>query len=77
MNAIKAIRERLSLTQEDFGKAIGCSQGNVGQIERFEQTLLPERAVTVIDIAKPRGLSLTLDMVYGREPLPAHEKAGA
>lgn len=76
MSRIKEIRERLGLTQEEFGQAIGCTQGNVGHYERG-QVLLPDRAARLIEFASQRGLSLTLDIVYGREPLPADRRKEA
>lgn len=71
MSRIKEIRERLRLTQSELAEGIGCSQGNVGFIERGVQTLTPERAELLIDLAAKQGLTLTLDQVYGRVPLPA------
>lgn len=69
-NRIREIRERLGLTQEQFGQAIGCTQGNVGHYERG-QLLMPDRAGRLIEFAASRGLELTLDQVYGRVALPA------
>jgi putative transcriptional regulator len=71
MSRIREIRERLKLSQADFGKAIGCTQGNVGFYERGEQSMPVERAERLIDVAARDGLHLTLDQVYGRTPLPA------
>lgn len=69
MSRIKEIRERLGLTQEDFAKGIGCTQGNVGHYERG-QTFPPDRAERLIEFASARGLRLSFDHVYGRIPLP-------
>jgi putative transcriptional regulator len=71
MSRIKEIRERLGMTQAEFGDGIGCTQGNVGHYERG-QVLMPDRAERVIELAAKRGLRLTLDQVYGRAPLPAN-----
>lgn len=84
MSTIKAIRELLKLTQTDLGQAIGCSQGNVGFYERG-QDLPVARAERLIEFAATKDLHLTLDQVYGREPLPeggvnetdTEQKAGA
>jgi transcriptional regulator with XRE-family HTH domain len=65
MNRIKEIRQRLGLSQEEFGKGIGCSQGNVGFIERGVQELLPDRARKLIEFARGKGHELTFDQVYG------------
>lgn len=77
MNRIKEIRERLSLTQEQFGKGIGCTQGNVGHLERGNQVLMPDLAGKVIEFSGTHGLPLTLDQVYGRVPIPAGKRASA
>jgi putative transcriptional regulator len=77
MSQIKEIRLRLRLTQEALGEVIGCSQGNVGFYERGDQLLPVDRAEKLIDYAKPKGLRLTLDQIYGRAPLPGAEKARA
>lgn len=70
MENLKAIRARLSLTQKQLGDVIGCTQGNVGFIERGTAPLMPERAVRLIDFAAANGLALTLDQIYDRAPLP-------
>lgn len=75
MSTIKAIRERLGLTQEELGKGIGCTQGNVGHYERGQQILPPDRAGVLIDFASSRGLALTMDQIYGRAMLPAPKVA--
>ena len=76
MTRIKEIRERLGMTQQELAHALGCTQGNVGHYERG-QLFPPDRAKTLIQTAKKRGLSLTLDQVYGLVPLPAMEPATA
>jgi putative transcriptional regulator len=77
MNQIKAIRERLGLTQAKFGAGIGCSQNNVSLYESG-QTAPPEAAKSIISFAAARGLPITFDHVYGSAELPelAEAKAG-
>lgn len=69
MNTIKAIRERLGLSQDALGRGIGCTQGNIFHYERG-QTLPPEAAKRVIAFSAERGLVLTMDQLYGLQPLP-------
>ena len=69
MNAIKSIRVRLELTQAALAAELGCTQSNVGHYEKG-QTLLPETARKVIEIAAGRGLEIGFDHVYGVAPLP-------
>lgn len=73
MNAIRPIRERLKLTQQALADALGCTQGNVGHYERG-QTLPPDVAKRLIEVAAQKGLRIGYDHVYGAIPLPA-EKA--
>ena len=70
MNAIKAIRARLGLTQTALAAELGCTQGNVGHYENKGQRVLPEVALRLIDVAAARGLHLTMGQVYAVEPLP-------
>lgn len=69
MNAIKAIRDRLGLTQAAFAEGVGMTQGNVGHYERG-QTVPPVAASRIVDFAASRGLLIGFDHVYGRVELP-------
>lgn len=69
MNRIKAIRKCLGITQQQLGKALGMTQGNVGYLERG-QTLMPDAAAKLIAFAGRLGVTLTYDHVYGDAPLP-------
>lgn len=71
MNALKTIRERLKLTQAALGEQLGCTQGNVWHYERTEnpQNMPSPVAIRLIAVAKQHGMRLTLDQVYGLEPL--------
>lgn len=70
MSTIKAIRDRLGLTQSELAEGLGCTQGNVGHYERG-QTVPPDAAMKVIALAASHGLVLTMDQVYGLTPMPA------
>lgn len=70
MNRIKAIRKCLGITQEQMGRALGMSQGNVGYLERG-QTFMPESAAKLIALAGRLGVKLTYDHIYGDAELPA------
>lgn len=70
MSKLKEIRALLgNPSQTEVGKALDCTQGNVGHYERGQQ-LPPDRAKALIEYAAKHGLHLTLDQVYGRKPLP-------
>lgn len=64
MNNIKAIRERLGLTQAALAQGIGCTQGNVGHYEQG-QTVPPEAAKRLIAYAATLGHTITFNNVYG------------
>lgn len=74
MSTIKAIRERLGLTQQALADGIGCTQGNVGHYEKG-QTVPPEAAKRLIAFAASRGVTVTYEDIYG--PVRAPKKPGA
>lgn len=67
MNNIKAIRERLGLTQAAMAEGLGCTQGNIGHYERG-QTVPPDVARRLIEFASTFGVSLSFDDVYAEQP---------
>ncbi|WP_019653998.1 helix-turn-helix domain-containing protein [Variovorax atrisoli] len=69
MNPVKAIRERLGLTQRALAEGLGCTQGNVANYEAG-QTMLPGTAKVLIALALARGLRLSYDHIYGDAKLP-------
>lgn len=69
MNHLKSIRLRLGMTQQAIATALGCTQGNVGHYERG-QTLPPEVARKLIQVAQAHGLQIGFDHVYGGATLP-------
>ena len=69
MNNVKAIRQRLQLTQEALAKGIGCTQGNVGHYERG-QSLPPEMARRLIAFAAELGHCVSFDDIYSQRELP-------
>lgn len=73
MSQIREIRERLGVTQTDLGRALGCTQGNVGHYERG-QPLPVDKAERLIEFAATKRLRLTLDQIYGRTPLPGDSR---
>ncbi len=74
MNGIKAIRAQLGLTQQAFAEGIGVSQGNVSFYERG-QTVMPDVARRVIELAARRGFACTFDDVYSDAPTLKRSKA--
>lgn len=70
---IKAIRERLGVTQSELATGMGCTQSNVSFYEKG-QTVPPAVATKLISFAKAKGLSITFDHVYGNGALPDRVK---
>lgn len=64
MNNVKAIREKLGLTQAALAEAIGCTQGNVWHYEQG-QAIPPRMAEKLIAHAKSMGHEITFNDVYG------------
>jgi putative transcriptional regulator len=72
----KAIRERLGMTQAAIGADLGVTQGNVSFYEKG-QTVPPDVARLLIEVAGRRGLELTFDNIYGDAALPPTVEEGA
>jgi putative transcriptional regulator len=64
MSTVRAIRERLGMTQSELAGVIGCTQGNVGHYERG-QTVPPAVARRLIRFARGRGHAVDYEDVYG------------
>lgn len=65
MNEVLSIRQRLGLSQVEFGAAIGVSQPNVSHYETQGQSVPSDVARRIITAAKERGVSITFDDIYG------------
>jgi putative transcriptional regulator len=76
MNAVRAIRQRLGVTQAEVAEALGVTQGNVSFIERGQE-IQPEAARRLIAMARDRGLAIGMDHVYGLIELPQTQPAPA
>jgi putative transcriptional regulator len=77
MNNVKAIRDRLGVTQQALAKALDCSQGNIGHIEKGIQEFKPPLAKLLIDFAASLGHQITFDDVYAIRPAAAPAPATA
>lgn len=69
MNNIRHIRQRLGLSQEQLGKAIGVTQGNVSHYEAQLQNVPPDVARRVIQAAADRGVVVTFNDIYDCDPV--------
>lgn len=63
-NNIRNIRERIGLSQSEFAKAVGVSQGNISHYEKQRQEVSPAVARRIIVAAKKRGVFVSFDDVY-------------
>ena len=64
MSAIKTIRERLKLTQTDFGIALGVSQGSISFYEQGSIPIPPQTAAKLIEFAKSHGIKVSFNDLY-------------
>lgn len=66
---IETIRRRLGMSQAELAHQLGRSQAQVSNYENGVD-LPPEVARLLVGLARSRLLELTMDHVYGLEPLP-------
>ncbi|MBL8474418.1 MAG: helix-turn-helix transcriptional regulator [Rhodocyclaceae bacterium] len=52
------------MSQEEFGEALGMSQGNVSHYECQRQEVPPDVARRIIVLAKGRGQEITFEQIY-------------
>jgi putative transcriptional regulator len=69
VSIFKTIRERIGVRQGEMGLVLGCTPANVSLMDKG-QTVRPETAKKLIVLAAQRGLHITLNHVYGVDPLP-------
>jgi putative transcriptional regulator len=60
----KLLRERLGMTQAELGVELGMTQMNVSLYERG-QSLKPEVAKKLIDLAASHGVVIDFNIIYG------------
>lgn len=81
MKPTEKIRHRLGLSQVEFAKLLGVSQGSVSAYEHGRQEISPAVARRMVEVARAtpeRGFPLTLDQVYGLQPVePAAPETAA
>lgn len=63
-NNLKAIRERLGLSQAGLAESLGVSQGNISHCELQNQEVSPDMARKVVALARERGLDVSFDDIY-------------
>jgi len=76
-NAIRAIRERMGLSQEEFAAGVGCTQSNISHLEVRKQSPLIGTAKKIVSFANSRGLDITLNDVYAEEDPQQQEQRAA
>lgn len=74
MNTILRIRKQLSVSQSELAAELGCSQANISFYERG-QTVPPDTARRLIEVAAKRGLVITFNDVYAAVPADQHQAA--
>lgn len=69
MSRFLQIRRLLGMTQQEIAHVIGCVQANVSFLDRG-QTITPDVAQKLVAAGRAMGVPLTMDIVYGVQPLP-------
>ncbi|WLE58369.1 helix-turn-helix transcriptional regulator [Burkholderia plantarii] len=64
MNSLLAIRKRLGVQQKDLADSLGISQSGISYYESGRGDPSVTVARKLIEIAKGKGISLTLDEIY-------------
>ena len=75
MNNIKAIRQRLGMTQADFAEAVGVTQGNIGHYECQRQEVSPGVARRLIEFAATSGVTVSFNDIYSEPDSSSVEHA--
>ncbi|SUD94251.1 Helix-turn-helix [Ralstonia mannitolilytica] len=73
MNGLIELRKRLRMSQAELGAGIGLGQSAISQCERGGCLLSPESAKRLIEFAKARGVTTSLDEIYSDDG-PAHPR---
>ena len=66
-NNLKEIRKKLKLSQAQLGQLIGRTQSNIGHYENKGQRIPMDVARRIVSAAKFRGITITLEDIYGEE----------
>lgn len=64
MSAIKAVRERLKLTQTELAKILDISQGSISFYEQGSIQMPPQTAAAFISYAGAHGVKVSFDDIY-------------
>lgn len=64
MSKFKKIRNKLGLSQDAIAKELGMTQANVSFYEVANQTVMPEVAGKLIEVAKKYGHKITYNDIY-------------
>lgn len=64
-SVLKSIRSRLGATQCALADALCVTPANISHIETGKQSLSVELAKRLVEYAKTKGVSVTLDEIYG------------
>lgn len=67
MSAIKRVRDRLNLTQEQLADVLGVTQGSVSFYEKGVVPIPPKNARKLIEFARAHGKKLSFNDLYSAE----------
>ncbi|MDC6133684.1 helix-turn-helix transcriptional regulator [Burkholderia gladioli] len=74
MNSLLQVRKRLSLTQRDLSVALGVGQSAISQYECGACDPSIEVSRKLIEVARNRGVSITLDEIYADPSCSSEEQ---
>lgn len=76
-NNLKAIRDRLGVSQAKMASLLGMSQGNISHCEQQIQDVSPEMARKIVCVSRELGVDVSFDDIYDVAGLPETEPKAA
>ncbi|NMZ09072.1 helix-turn-helix transcriptional regulator [Pseudomonas proteolytica] len=75
MSNMKAIREKVGVTQADLAKTVGLTQGAIAHYESERRKPGLDECRRIVDALNSSGAAVTLDDVFPPMPIPTLEVA--
>lgn len=74
-NNLKAIRERLGISQAKMAALLDVTQGNISHCENQTQEVSPGMARKIVAVCRELGTDVSFDDIYGANELSQSKAA--